>query len=63
MAMPSYHIFGGIRHFIWDRYPYLLTNKAVTQSSYALYGTSIVSCIIIDKLYSKFFVDFVESPK
>ncbi len=59
----AYHIFGGIRHFIWDRYPYLLTNKAVTQSSYVLYGTSIVSCIIIDKLYSKFFVDFVESPK
>ena len=46
----TYHTFGGIRHFIWDRYPKYLVNKSVAKSSYILLGTSIISTILIDKL-------------
>ena len=44
----SFHIFGGIRHFIWDKYPNLLINTAVTKSSFTLFGISILSSIIVD---------------
>ena len=30
----TYHTFGGIRHFIWDKYPQLLNNKQVQKSSF-----------------------------
>ncbi len=33
-----YHSFGGLRHFIWDKYPYFLTNTKTTKSSYILIG-------------------------
>jgi len=36
-----YHTYGGIRHFIWDYNPHLLTNVKVSQSSYALIGLSV----------------------
>ncbi len=38
-----YHTFGGIRHFLWDAYPHLLTNAKATKSSYVLIGSSIVT--------------------
>ena len=37
-----YHTLGGIRHLIWDKYPSLLTNKAVARSSYSLIGGSLL---------------------
>lgn len=46
----TYHSFGGIRHFIWDKYPKYLVNKSVAKSSYILFGTSIISTFLIDKL-------------
>ena len=45
-----YHLYGGIRHYIWDKYPQLLTNKMVTKSSYILYGTSIATTLLIEKI-------------
>ena len=36
----TYHTLGGIRHFIWDKYPSLLKNKSVSKSSIILIGIS-----------------------
>ena len=41
-----YHTFGGIRHFIWDKYPHLLSNVKVTQSSIGIIGLSIASSFL-----------------
>ena len=46
----SYHTYGGIRHFIWDKYPKYLLNHSVAKSSYLLFGASILSTIVIDKI-------------
>jgi len=46
----TYHTYGGIRHFIWDKYPKYLINKSVAKSSYFLFGASLVSTVFIDKL-------------
>ena len=48
ILFPSvYHTFGGLRHFIWDKYPQYLTNPKVTKSSYSLLGISFVSSGIL----------------
>tara|TARA_Y100000992_G_scaffold130081_1_gene85737 strand:+ start:1104 stop:1472 length:369 start_codon:yes stop_codon:yes gene_type:complete len=50
LILPStYHTMGGIRHFIWDKYPSLLTNKSVMRSSYLLFGASIGTSLLIEK--------------
>ena len=49
----TYHTFGGIRHFIWDKYPKLLTNNSVTKSSYLLFGSSLLTTFIIHNCYGK----------
>mgnify|MGYP001348396715 CR=1 FL=1 len=49
----SYHILGGLRHFIWDRNPALLNNTSVVRSSYLLFSSSIVSSFMIDKIINK----------
>lgn len=49
----TYHTYGGIRHFIWDKYPKLLTNKSVAKSSYLLFGLTGVSSILAEKLINK----------
>ena len=46
----TYHTFGGIRHFIWDYNPKLLNNSLNRKSSYILYGSSILSTYIAEKL-------------
>lgn len=48
-----YHTFGGIRHFIWDKYPHLLSNVKVTQSSFGIIGLSIASSFIYEKYIIK----------
>ena len=48
ILFPSvYHTFGGLRHFIWDKYPQYLTNTKVNKSSYTLLGISFVSSGIL----------------
>lgn len=47
----TYHTLGGIRHFIWDKYPQLLTNTKVTKSSYLLFGLTLATTPIINKLF------------
>ena len=37
-----YHYLGGLRHIVWDNTPEMLTNDQVENSSYFLYGTSLV---------------------
>ena len=44
----NYHTLGGIRHFIWDKYPHLLTNPRVAASSYALFGMTLGTSILVD---------------
>ena len=44
-----YHSYGGIRHFIWDGQPKYLTNKNVGRSSYFLFGSSILTTILLEK--------------
>lgn len=42
IIIPStYHTLGGIRHFIWDKYPSLLKNNKVARSSYLIFGLAI----------------------
>ena len=54
LILPStYHTFGGLRHFIWDKYPKLLTNKSVPKSSYLLFGLTGISSILAEKLINK----------
>ncbi len=37
----TYHTFGGIRHFLWDKYPSIfLNNKSVVKSSLILFCSS-----------------------
>ena len=47
---PLYHTLGGIRHFIWDINPSLLTKPKVNATSYILLGSSFIGTIILDKL-------------
>ena len=44
-----YHTLGGIRHFVWDAYPSLLTNVKVTRVSYGMLGVSAVGTIMLEK--------------
>lgn len=46
----TYHTLGGIRHFIWDKYPSLLRNNAVSKSSIILIGTSFPLTYLIEYL-------------
>jgi len=50
LIFPSfYHTYGGIRHFLWDKYPQLLTNVKVKRSSIGLISISILSSFIYGK--------------
>ena len=54
VIVPStYHTFGGIRHFIWDKYPQLMTNIKVTRSSYLLFGLSSLVSFFLEKNINK----------
>lgn len=46
----SYHTIGGLRHFIWDKYPHLLKNNAVQKSSIFLFGGSLLMSIISENI-------------
>lgn len=46
----TYHILGGIRHFIWDNFPKYLNNKSVKISSVFIATTSGVISLIVTKL-------------
>ena len=48
-----YHTFGGIRHFVWDKYPKYLTNVKVQNSSIAILGLSIISTIFTESYILK----------
>ena len=48
-----YHTYGGIRHFIWDKYPSLLNNSAVKRSSFVLLGSSLLSTYFINEFINK----------
>ena len=43
-----YHTLGGMRHFIWDKYPSLLTNNKVTKSFYMLFVATIGTSIMVE---------------
>jgi len=45
-----YHTYGGIRHFIWDRYPKFLCNRFVGKSSVFLLASSVVTTIAINEM-------------
>ena len=49
----NYHTFGGLRHFIWDKYPKLLNNVDVVNSSLYLFGSTIFASIISEIIISK----------
>ena len=48
-----YHTFGGIRHFVWDKYPKYLTNVKVQNSSIAIFGLSVISTIFTESYILK----------
>ena len=45
-----YHTLGGIRHFVWDKYPSLMTNTKVSQSSYFLFGSTLIMSVAIENV-------------
>ena len=47
-----YHTLGSLRHFIWDRYPSLLTNSSVRKSSFALFTSSFIGTYFIEKTFN-----------
>tara|TARA_Y100000816_G_C26058040_1_gene555369 strand:+ start:1097 stop:1438 length:342 start_codon:yes stop_codon:yes gene_type:complete len=50
IVFPSmYHTLGSIRHFIWDKYPKLLTNTSVRNSSIGLLSGSLLGTWLILK--------------
>ena len=54
IIVPSvYHSFGGIRHFIWDKYPKLLTNSQVGKSSYIIFGATAVTSFLFENYIKK----------
>ena len=53
IAPATYHTYGGIRHFIWDKYPKLLNNKVVVRSSYLLFGITGISSILFENIIKK----------
>lgn len=48
-----YHTFGGIRHFVWDKYPKYLTNVKVQNASIAILGLSVISTIFTESYILK----------
>ena len=50
----TYHTLGGVRHFLFDKYPTLLTNQRVAQSSYFLFGATLGTSIFIEKYIKPF---------
>ena len=48
-----YHTLGGIRHFVWDAYPHLITNKSSRYSSLLLFGSSVVGSVIVSGVLTK----------
>tara|TARA_B100001093_G_C26600888_1_gene915814 strand:+ start:240 stop:680 length:441 start_codon:yes stop_codon:yes gene_type:complete len=53
IIVPStYHTFGGLRHFIWDKYPKLLNNTQVARSSYLLFGATFATSILIEQFFN-----------
>ena len=54
VIVPStYHTLGGIRHFLWDKKPHLITNKIGHKSSIALFSLSLTLPIIIENIILK----------
>lgn len=48
VAFPlTYHYLGGVRHYVWDNKPDLLTNEGVEKASYYLAGGSVVLSSIL----------------
>jgi succinate dehydrogenase (ubiquinone) cytochrome b560 subunit len=48
----TYHTFGGIRHFMWDKFPQLLTNNKVAKSSYLLFGVSSALSLAVERSFN-----------
>ena len=48
-----FHTLGGIRHFLWDFKPQLLSNSKVTKSSYILFGTTGIFYAILELIDQK----------
>ena len=46
----NYHTLGGLRHFIWDKYPTLLENQSVRKSSLLLFGTSFAFSFLQERI-------------
>lgn len=54
IAPITYHTYGGLRHFVWDKFPkQLLNNKLVAKSSYFLFGATAISTLAIETLITK----------
>lgn len=45
-----YHYLGGVRHFLWDKNPELLTNEQVEKSSKALFAVAGASAALVTLL-------------
>lgn len=51
----GYHIMGGLRHFLWDSFPNLLSKSGVAKSSKLLFISSIIPTLMLENKLSKKF--------
>lgn len=60
LILPSvYHTYGGLRHFIWDKYPSLLTNKLVARSSLGIFGITFVTSYYVNSNCKNIITKFI----
>ena len=50
IAPTIYHTYGGLRHFVWDKYPSLLNNKTAARHSYILFGSTFITTILTENI-------------
>ena len=50
MFSVNYHTLGGVRHYVLDKFPKYLNNKAMTRNSLFLFGSSLILSTITTEL-------------
>lgn len=50
----TYHSFGGVRHFLWDKYPSLLETSKVSKSSALLLASSLTASYFINNYVTSY---------
>ena len=50
----NFHTLSGIRHFVVDKYPSLLTNNKMAYSSWLLFSSTAITSILVENYLDKY---------